>query len=1045
MIKPHAFLRVLVLATLVAAAGCQVAPDRTASPKPTDRKPLTPRDDVAIPPGIDPARLRPLTGDALARARTPLDRVLTEIEPPAYLADAPPPADESQTVPANAKGEAEPDLAAQRAYFHGRRAWRRGDRAEAVRQLEEALRLAPDTPAVLHLLGRIYTTSANKVRGAEYLRQAVRLEPSNLESLFLLGRYALDQKEWPQGIALFHRVATLAERRQLDDPTIARLARFYLSEPLSQSGYVGAAIEQLRAYLEDAEAIRRDTPFAREFLFIYRQRGETWQALGDLYHQMNRPDEALAAYESAREAGVSDELGLIKRLVYTHLRRGDDEAAQAPVLARLTDARADDETLALVRYLAEQAVATDRLAEALRGVYEREQRPASMALAISEVLPSSQAEAWLLEHLSHRPGDVEVVEVLLRRWLLPNGASSVSTQRLTRAIRVTARAMEASPREAEGAAVRLMRAAGDLAALSAGFEELEPAERDDALMRVLEGMVWAGRGESEEAERLFEAAMREAPELALPRIELSKLMIATRRLDRAARVLEPVANEGDPRVASLRVIVLTQSGKEAEALALIDRLIVSEEADTPLYLQKAQLHLRTNDVEAAEQTLLDAVNRDPKNERLYEALFQLYDPPDGRARVSDAQAQYQRLMRRMLGEIPNSRLARIKRAEVHVARRQYDEAIALLGGLLDENPNDMVALKGLLEAYVRGNRRDEATALLDQRLERDGDNRTLLMLAMEFYRQTQNLPRMRQVQERLLELQPDSLQKRLALAGLYINTDRADRAIEMLDEALRSDDVDNPLPVVRMLATALVRSDRRDEIEPHIDRATERFPEHEADLRYLHAAIVSQLGDQDRAERLMVRVIERFPDHPATNNDLGYSWTVQHRRLEEAKRMIQKAVDADPDNEAYLDSMGWVLYKLGEFADAEKWLRRATDEAERKASRGADNAGTRAVVADHLGDALYRLGRQAEAVRAWSTARSRLREVDTSGDPELEGLERRLEQKIEAVRQQRPAPVAEVPGETEAANERAGDEPVRDEAGGVRPRAMGEPMQGESR
>ena len=33
----------------------------------------------------------------------------------------------------------------------------------------------------------------------------------------------------------------------------------------------------------------------------------------------------------------------------------------------------------------------------------------------------------------------------------------------------------------------------------------------------------------------------------------------------------------------------------------------------------------------------------------------------------------------------------------------------------------------------------------------------------------------------------------------------------------------------------------------------------------------------------------------------------------------------DPENSAYLDSLGWVHFRLGDIAEAERWLRRAVD------------------------------------------------------------------------------------------------------------------------
>jgi Flp pilus assembly protein TadD len=71
--------------------------------------------------------------------------------------------------------------------------------------------------------------------------------------------------------------------------------------------------------------------------------------------------------------------------------------------------------------------------------------------------------------------------------------------------------------------------------------------------------------------------------------------------------------------------------------------------------------------------------------------------------------------------------------------------------------------------------------------------------------------------------------------------------------------------------------------------------------------------------------------------------------------MIQKAVDLEPENEAYLDSLGWVLFKLGRPQEALPWLEKAAKLSERPD----------ATIEDHLGDVLAALHRWTEARVAW--------------------------------------------------------------------------------
>jgi tetratricopeptide (TPR) repeat protein len=79
--------------------------------------------------------------------------------------------------------------------------------------------------------------------------------------------------------------------------------------------------------------------------------------------------------------------------------------------------------------------------------------------------------------------------------------------------------------------------------------------------------------------------------------------------------------------------------------------------------------------------------------------------------------------------------------------------------------------------------------------------------------------------------------------------------------------------------------------------------------------------------------------------------------LDEALALIKKALEYEPNNGAYLDSLGWVYYRLGRYEEAVRYLERAAEKV----------AGD-PVVHDHLGDAYAKLDRLAEAITHWKRA-----------------------------------------------------------------------------
>jgi tetratricopeptide (TPR) repeat protein len=117
---------------------------------------------------------------------------------------------------------------------------------------------------------------------------------------------------------------------------------------------------------------------------------------------------------------------------------------------------------------------------------------------------------------------------------------------------------------------------------------------------------------------------------------------------------------------------------------------------------------------------------------------------------------------------------------------------------------------------------------------------------------------------------------------------------------------------------------------------------------------------QDRlpeAEEWLEQVLDEFPEDVGALNDLGYLWADQGKHLQRALRMVEQAVAAEPDNTAYRDSLGWVHYRLGNYAAAVAELEKAAAEEQPDG-----------VILDHLGDAYLEHGQAAQARDAWQRA-----------------------------------------------------------------------------
>jgi tetratricopeptide (TPR) repeat protein len=137
--------------------------------------------------------------------------------------------------------------------------------------------------------------------------------------------------------------------------------------------------------------------------------------------------------------------------------------------------------------------------------------------------------------------------------------------------------------------------------------------------------------------------------------------------------------------------------------------------------------------------------------------------------------------------------------------------------------------------------------------------------------------------------------------------------------------------------------------------ALEKLPNY-PELLYDHALAAEKVDRIDILEKNLRRLIELRPDHAHAYNALGYTLADRNKRIDEAYELIDKALKLAPNDPFIMDSMGWVLYRMGRKEEGLDYLRRAFEQR------------SDPEIAAHLGEVLWVLGRHDEARQVWSEA-----------------------------------------------------------------------------
>lgn len=189
---------------------------------------------------------------------------------------------------------------------------------------------------------------------------------------------------------------------------------------------------------------------------------------------------------------------------------------------------------------------------------------------------------------------------------------------------------------------------------------------------------------------------------------------------------------------------------------------------------------------------------------------------------------------------------------------------------------------------------------------------------------------------------------------------KTDVAVEVLQKLSES----HPdLPSVQVALGDLMRQlDRDGAAVAAYDKAFSLYPKEETRhwfLYYARGVAHEQLGDWSKSEADFRKALDLSPEQPSVLNYLGYSMVERKVNLDEALGMIERAVAISPNSGYIIDSLGWVLYRMGRYEEAVSHMERA-----------AEIEAVDPIVNDHLGDVLWAVGRHLEAKFQWRRALS---------------------------------------------------------------------------
>jgi tetratricopeptide (TPR) repeat protein len=453
--------------------------------------------------------------------------------------------------------------------------------------------------------------------------------------------------------------------------------------------------------------------------------------------------------------------------------------------------------------------------------------------------------------------------------------------------------------------------------------EIDP-DNEDALTGL--AMVYADLGDNTAAADLLKKlatknpSIRSLQALAAAYDQMHEYALAAETLKRALELNPQNAAE----LKRFMAADLRRAMQFQDALKVYQELVTEEPGDAESYLRMSNIYIQLRDFTKAREAEDKARGIEPNN------LDVRYNE------VSILQAE---------GRIPEA-IDRLKEILDTTAKKNYSK---------EERGNRFELLDRLWTLYRINDQTEPAVEALRQMAELDHDRDAVVAAQIiDTYRLGKDLPKAQKEAESALKKWPDDKTLHVTHASLLADMGQVDTAAAEMKKLL---DGKNDREVYFQLAQLVYDRGRKFDDEAKALDTAEKLAvskEEKREIWFQRGAMYERMKKVDLAEAEFRKVLEVNPDDAQALNYLGYMLADRDIKLTEALSLVSKALNIDPNNGAYLDSAGWVYFKLNRLPEAEENLRQALLRTPRDAT-----------VHDHMGDVLLRESKVKEAIAQW--------------------------------------------------------------------------------
>lgn len=381
-----------------------------------------------------------------------------------------------------------------------------------------------------------------------------------------------------------------------------------------------------------------------------------------------------------------------------------------------------------------------------------------------------------------------------------------------------------------------------------------------------------------------------------------------------------------------------------------------------VHVALSQDYLLLGDAEKALETLNQALRIQPQYAPALELLAFLYRRMN---RLTDAQS----LLVRLNEARPNNKEYLIQLLSVSLTLGDFQAVDTLYSKLAGLNGGTEDLSRQVLAFYLMSNEHERAIPMLKDLIAQDSTDAALIYALGTSYLQTGDSADASALIEKATEMEPEEPRYWIGRAITAFDNGETENVIEIVKTAFRY--IEDNAALHSIIGTAYNRLGRTDsaivELEKAISIDTTLFT-----AMGTLALIYDAEDSLERVVNLYSRAITLSDSAAVYMNNLAYTYADRGIQLDEARYLVMRALERDPTNASYLDTIGWIEFRLGRYNEAISWLKKALKQ---------DPAS--APILEHLGDVYREMGSVKRSQKYYRRA--------VELDPENESLRQKTE------------------------------------------------------